>query len=143
MFKSKKKIVDINRPPLVLNYYDDGKLVMSKKDEKLVIDSIKMRKLKEIELLNFSINNLSIQNTIIDKMITDKNQMLETTKRNYIESLNRNINPDLLCQICFENRINLILTPCGHTFCDNCFKSNNSVCFNCRKSVENRYKIYS
>ena len=51
MFKSKKKVIDTTRPPLqVLNYYDDGKLVMSKKDEKLVIESIKVRKLKEIEL---------------------------------------------------------------------------------------------
>jgi len=143
MFKSKKKIVDINRSPLVLNYYDDGKLVMSKNDEKLIIDSIKMRKLKEIELLNFSINNLSIQNTIIDKIISEKNEMLETTKKNYIESLNKNINPDLLCQICFENRINLILTPCGHTFCDNCFKEQHTICFNCRKTVDKRYKIYT
>ena len=58
MFKFKKKVIDTGRIPLVLNYYDDGNLIISKKDEKIIIDSIKMRKLKEIELLNFSINKI-------------------------------------------------------------------------------------
>ena len=140
MFKSKK--VDLDQSPLMLNYYADGSLIIPKKMESLIKKSLKKRKLKEIELLNYSINNLSIQNTIIDKMISEKKEMLETTKQLFIENLNRNVNPDLLCGICFERRINLILTPCGHTFCDTCFDDQTDECFFCRNPVEARFKIY-
>ena len=75
-------------------------------------------------------------------MISEKNKVLESTKKDFIENLNRNINPNLLCQICFENRINLVLTPCGHTFCNDCLTDNINQCFNCRKTIDSRFKIY-
>ena len=141
MFSSKKKI-DLDKPRLEINYYKDGTLVINKALEKELIKSIKNKKLKEIELLNYSINNLSIQNTILDKMISEKHSMLESTKREFIDNLNRNVNPELLCQICFDNRINLILTPCGHTFCDKCFTDDMNICFNCRNTVQSIFKMY-
>jgi len=141
MFKSKKKPVDIHREPLTLGYYEDGSLMIPKKNYKEILDSIKYTKLKEIELLDYSINNLNTQLLIVQKMMNEKTMHLENSKQEMIASLKREINPDLLCQICFEKRVNIVLTPCGHTFCDTCFK-NTTTCFNCRCEVKKTHKIY-
>ena len=45
------------------------------------------------------------------------------------------------CPICIEKKINICLTPCGHTFCEGCAaKSTN--CALCRKSVKERVKMF-
>ena len=56
IFGSKKKISD--NPPLQLNYYNDGSLYIPSSKQGEILKSIKQSKIKEIELLNYSINNL-------------------------------------------------------------------------------------
>ena len=48
------------------------------------------------------------------------NQELEIIKKNYITHLQKNINPDFLCNICFAERVNIVINPCGHLFCLKC-----------------------
>lgn len=143
LFKRSKKEIDLVKSPLKLSYYSDGSLLINKKDQNEIISSIKASKLKEIELLNYSINNLQTQLLIIQKMVSDKTNDIENSKQEMIANLKKEINPDLLCSICFENRINLVLTPCGHTFCDSCFNlKKNKECFTCRTNVNHGYTIF-
>jgi hypothetical protein len=48
-----------------------------------------------------------------------------------------------LCSICVEEGVSHALTPCGHTFCQNCIRKHTSnVCFICRAGVRDRIKLY-
>lgn len=55
----------------------------------------------------------------------------------------------LVCEVCFKNfndkdRLPYVLTPCGHTFCDNCigsFRSN--MCAACNTKFDNRIKNWA
>lgn len=52
-----------------------------------------------------------------------------------------------MCPICFENQIDICLSPCGHTTCNKCILSNrnnlyNNKCFTCRTPVNEYVKIY-
>ena len=48
---------------------------------------------------------------------------------------------NLSCPICFENKINITLIPCGHCFCSNCIQSS-SNCYFCRKQIQSKHKIF-
>jgi hypothetical protein len=143
MFKRKSSANKTSnlKNPIILNYTDNGNLLISKSTQKTILKSIKSQKLKEIELLDYSISNLQSQIIILRKMIEDQGSILENEKQQLIKSIKQDINPDILCQICFENRVNLVLTPCGHTFCGKCL-DNSSICFACRSPINDRFKIY-
>jgi|TARA_B110000285_G_C14751404_1_gene435353 hypothetical protein len=140
-FKRKKKEVDTATEPLLLNYYNDGSLFIPKKIENVLISSIKQSKINEIKLLDYSINNISTKLVIMKKMLSDNENNLENSRKQFVEQIKREVNPDLLCQICFDSRINVIITPCGHTFCNNCL-GNTTICFNCRANIEHTFKLY-
>ena len=139
--KRKKKVVDTAIEPLLLTYYKDGTLFIPKKIEKVIISSIKQSKLNEIELLDYSIKNISTKLVIMKKMLSDNENNLENSRKQLLEQIKREVNPDLLCQICFDSRINVILTPCGHSFCTNCL-GNSTTCFNCRSTIEKTFKLF-
>tara|TARA_S200000501_G_C20811270_1_gene738492 strand:- start:449 stop:883 length:435 start_codon:yes stop_codon:yes gene_type:complete len=139
LFKTKKKISD--KPPLTINYYDDGTLYIPNNTQNEIVRSIKSSKLKEIELLNYSINNLQTQLLVLKKMKGDASNNIENSKRELIESIKKEINPDLLCSICFERRVDTVLTPCGHTFCLECL-GNTNECYSCRGAIGGRHRIY-
>ena len=100
LFKPKKKISD--RIPLVLNYYNDGTLFIPSMNQKEVFNSLKQSKMKEIELLDYSIRNLQTQLIVLKKLKNETCTNIENTKRELIDSVKREINPDILCSICFE-----------------------------------------
>lgn len=129
------------KPSIELNYTHNGKLIISKSNQKAILNSIKSQKLKEIELLNYSITNLQSQIIILRKMIEDQGSILENEKQQLIKSIKHDINPDLLCPICFENRVNLVITPCGHTVCAECL-DNSPLCFICRTIIQDKFKIF-
>ena len=139
LFKTKKKISD--KPPLTISYYNDGTLYIPTSTQNEIVKSIKSTKLKEIELLNYSINNLQTQLLVLKKMKGDVTQNIENSKRELIESIKKEINPDLLCSICFEKRVDTVLTPCGHTFCLECL-GNTKECYSCRGAIGCRHRIY-
>tara|TARA_B110001469_G_C9635607_1_gene318668 strand:+ start:73 stop:507 length:435 start_codon:yes stop_codon:yes gene_type:complete len=140
-FKRKKKEVDTTKEPLLLHYYNDGTLIIPKKKKKELISSIKQSKLNEIGLLDYSIKNISTKLVIMKKMLSDNENNLENSRKEFVEQIKREVNPDLLCQICFDNRINVILTPCGHTFCKECL-GNSITCFNCRSTIDKPFKLF-
>ena len=47
-----------------------------------------------------------------------------------------------LCTICLTNPVLYCLTPCGHTFCENCLRRQLAACFMCRTPVTNRVKLF-
>jgi hypothetical protein len=48
-----------------------------------------------------------------------------------------------LCSICVEEGVSHALTPCGHTFCQNCIRKHTSnSCFICRANVRDKIRLY-
>ena len=50
-----------------------------------------------------------------------------------------------MCPICFENEVNTVLVPCGHTYCKTCSESDRSrhaKCPQCRVQINARVKLY-
>lgn len=137
----KRKKLDKTKSAMHLNYLESGELFINNSQKKKILSTLKSSKLKEIEILDYSIKNLQSQLIILRKMIEDKESILVKEKQQLVNSIKQDINPDILCQICFENRVNTVLTPCGHTFCSKCL-GNTPLCFNCRTPIDNRFKIY-
>jgi Zinc finger, C3HC4 type (RING finger) len=46
------------------------------------------------------------------------------------------------CSICLLEPISAAIVPCGHTFCGNCSKKQNTTCFICRGQIRERIKLY-
>ena len=46
------------------------------------------------------------------------------------------------CSICLQEPISCAIVPCGHTFCGNCSKKQNTTCFMCRGQIRERIKLY-
>jgi len=47
-----------------------------------------------------------------------------------------------LCTICLANPVGYCLTPCGHTYCEQCLRRQPASCFMCRTPVGNRIKLF-
>lgn len=52
----------------------------------------------------------------------------------------RTLSYSYLCCICLQNNVEVFASPCGHTFCSSCLKSN--FCYFCRKKVDKVNNIY-
>jgi hypothetical protein len=46
------------------------------------------------------------------------------------------------CSICLMEPITSAIVPCGHTFCSNCIKKQNTNCYICRGIIRERIKLY-
>ena len=47
------------------------------------------------------------------------------------------------CPICYDRRVNICLTPCGHTLCKQCTNElPNSLCPMCSKRISHQQPIY-
>lgn len=46
------------------------------------------------------------------------------------------------CSICLLEPISYAIVPCGHTFCGNCSKKQNTTCFMCRSQIRERVKLF-
>jgi len=50
-----------------------------------------------------------------------------------------------ICPVCFDNEVNMVLVPCGHTYCRGCAemdRSRNAKCHQCRAVINSRIKLY-
>lgn len=47
-----------------------------------------------------------------------------------------------LCNICFEESIQFVITPCGHTYCATCVKKQFTTCYVCRGPVKDRVRLF-
>jgi hypothetical protein len=59
-----------------------------------------------------------------------------------IHSNFRNETHDPQCAICLTDPITTAIVPCGHTFCGNCIKKQNTSCYICRGVIRERIKLY-
>jgi hypothetical protein len=46
------------------------------------------------------------------------------------------------CTICMNEETDIVMVPCGHTFCSDCSKKTRTICFLCRTQVLQKQKLY-
>jgi hypothetical protein len=46
------------------------------------------------------------------------------------------------CTICMVREVNHVVTPCGHTFCDECCRSQMTMCYICRVQIRDKMRMY-
>lgn len=49
---------------------------------------------------------------------------------------------DPQCAICLTDPVTTAIVPCGHTFCANCIKKQNTTCYICRGTIRERIKLF-
>jgi hypothetical protein len=49
---------------------------------------------------------------------------------------------DPQCAICLTDPVTSAIVPCGHTFCNNCIKKQNTSCYICRGTIRERIKLF-
>ncbi len=132
----------------LLEYFENKIKKMDSNTKNKLFGILKNEQLKQIEHINYAIQtiktNYSIERKNIEKLYEIKENIhkyLENEREQYLEKLKKDINPELQCQICYENRLDIVLNPCGHMFCHKCFKDS-SNCFVCRKDVSNIIKVF-
>ena len=145
-FSLKKK--NVKEELELLDFFENKIKKMDTNTKDKIYGVLKNEQLKELNNINYAIENLktsySIERRNIDKLYAVKDNIhkyLQVEKQKYIENLKKDVNPDLQCQICYENRLDIVLNPCGHMFCLECFKDS-TKCFNCRKEVTSIIKVF-
>lgn len=46
------------------------------------------------------------------------------------------------CQICMAKEVTTAVTPCGHTYCDDCCRNQMTSCYMCRVQIRDRLRLY-
>jgi hypothetical protein len=46
------------------------------------------------------------------------------------------------CTICMTREVNQVVTPCGHTFCEECCRTQMTSCYLCRVQIRDRMRLY-
>ncbi len=46
------------------------------------------------------------------------------------------------CQICMTKEVTTAVTPCGHTYCDDCCRNQMTSCYMCRVQIRDRLRLY-
>lgn len=46
------------------------------------------------------------------------------------------------CTICMNKEVSFAVTPCGHTYCDECSRAQTTACFICRVQIRDRIKLF-
>jgi len=59
-----------------------------------------------------------------------------------VQNMIRQDDSDPQCSICLTEPIANAIVPCGHTFCTNCSKKQNTTCYICRGQIRERIKLY-
>ncbi len=147
MFKNNSKKI---KEKEIIDFLENKFSKIDKSLENKIFDIMKTKKVMVLQNLDYGIQNINTQYLCekqkLDKLLEKKEHLhiyLQNCKSEYLKELEKNVNPELLCQICYENRINLVLLPCGHTFCSKCLNDTVTQCFNCRSNIEKRTKIYN
>jgi hypothetical protein len=50
--------------------------------------------------------------------------------------------PTPTCTICMTKEISHAVTPCGHTFCEDCCRSQMTACYICRVQIRDRLRLF-
>ena len=77
------------------------------------------------------------------------NEKLKSLRKVIVAGLDEIVKPEdaqkKMCPICFENEVNTVLVPCGHTYCKGCSendRSRNANCPQCRSVINARVKLF-
>jgi hypothetical protein len=111
---------------------------------KLEIEYINCSESKEnINIILNNINDIVDKIKNNDKLLDIKNKYLNSRKNmlSYFE-LVKYLNKDNIgstCSLCFSNKVDYFMNPCGHTFCGNCKNTlelkNFDSCVFCRRQI--------
>jgi hypothetical protein len=47
-----------------------------------------------------------------------------------------------VCVICMTKEVSQVVSPCGHTFCDDCCRTQMTACYICRVQIRDKMRIY-
>ena len=47
-----------------------------------------------------------------------------------------------LCPVCFDNEVDTVLVPCGHTYCSSCAGKTRAKCGICRRAVKSATELF-
>jgi hypothetical protein len=47
-----------------------------------------------------------------------------------------------ICSICLQDPVVFAVSPCGHTYCQNCVRRQNNQCYMCRGPIKERVRLY-
>jgi hypothetical protein len=160
-FKQKQKALEeynnhlqiIQESPYKITTHIDNirKVYMSTAVEQ--VDSLNLldKKIKEY----FNEINLSISDIIRKKIATLEGEIdnisnkLNALRSLIITGVNEIVKEEdkqkKMCPVCFDNEVNTVLVPCGHTYCKGCSEADRSryaKCPLCRTQINARIKIF-
>ena len=125
LVKSKINIKDLNEYTAVFDISTDNNEMKKKLKNNLILENKNYQ--KKI-------------NTFNKEFIKIINQNEEITKK-YFSKITTSIST---CKICYMNKVDFCLNPCGHLFCNDCLELLNlNECSLCRKKIINKIKIYN
>ena len=92
---------------------------------------------------------LDLRRDELEKEKDTVNKKLNTLRGLITTGIQDMINPEdvqkKMCPVCFEREVNMVLVPCGHTYCKGCLdldNSKNAKCAQCRSIINARVKIF-
>lgn len=57
-----------------------------------------------------------------------------------LQNLQRSAAPT--CTICMTKEVSQVVAPCGHTFCEDCCRTQMTACYICRVQIRDRMRLY-
>lgn len=116
---------------LCIPFNDDQEIMIIKNN---IVE--KHQKIEEKTYQNMMLNTKILK--LKDTMLYIKTQTNEID-----EDINFSKKSPCLCNICDENKINICLIPCGHTFCNICLsKTIGNLCPYCRENINFHNKLF-
>jgi hypothetical protein len=96
------------------------------------------KKLSSIKTVLFEVKN---KISDIDYKISTRLEKINNFKKLINKCTEDKYKDKYLCQICYSGKINTCISPCGHTFCEECSKKMNN-CANCRLKIDKKIKMF-
>jgi hypothetical protein len=106
-------------------------------DEKLLFSCLKNKYKKQINEYKNILEVMEYNKIIRSKEFQEKTYNNNLVILNQEKDIKKNLN---FCQICFDNKIDTVIVPCGHLFCLKCIESSNQ-CYFCRGTIEKKQRI--
>ena len=73
----------------------------------------------------------------------DEAQDFVNTYTNFISAnMDTKFASNIICPICFNEKVDQYLQPCGHTYCGECIKKVTNRCFSCNQTVTKKSRLF-
>ena len=130
--KGMNVINSMNGSNTIVLYTNENGVInnLSTNEKKILYNSLNKSMIGKLRMLEYTMNNL-------ERQIVIKKKDFNT----YLSDLNSKLTSKYECSICFDNPKEIVLVPCGHSFCEQCFVNSNT-CFICRTVTIHKQKIY-